>query len=98
MGPKKPPKTSLDDLVAEKQFREEEIAHALFEREEQTQLPRAKKTIVDIDDENATLHSMINNVTLVPPENVRDPGSQLYRRMLYTFGMTPKLANLLRRL
>ena len=70
----------------------------MFEREEQSQLPKAKKTIVDIDDENATLLSMINNVTLVPPEHVRDPGSQLYWRILYTWGVTPKLANLLRRL
>ena len=46
MGPKKPPKTSSDDLVAEKQFREEEIARTLFEREEQTQLSRAKKTLI----------------------------------------------------
>ena len=49
--------------------------------------------ILMIDDENATLTSMINNEMLVPPENVRDPGSQLYWRILY-----PKLTNLLRRL
>ena len=41
---------------------------------------------------------MINNQTLVILENVRDPGSQLYHRILYVFGMTPKLTNLLRRL
>ena len=58
---------------------------------ERSQLPKAKKTIVDIDDENATLLSIINNVTLVPPEHVRDPGSQLYWRILYTWRMTPKL-------
>ena len=57
-----------------------------------------KKTIIHIDEENVTLASMIKNETLVPPENVRDPGSQLYRRILYTWGMAPKLANFLRRL
>ena len=53
---------------------------------------------MDIDDENATLASMINNQTLVPPENVRDPGSQLYCRILYVFRMTPKLMSILRRM
>ena len=98
MGPKKPSKPSTEDPNVEKQFREERIACAIYEREEQMLLPKAKKTIIDIDDENATLAKMINNETLVPPENVRDPGSQLYRRILYTWGMTPKLPNLLRRL
>ena len=41
---------------------------------------------------------MINNKTLVPPENPRDPGSHLYRRILYVFGMTPKLLSILRRM
>ena len=53
---------------------------------------------MDIDNEDATFASMINNKTLVPPESVRDPGSQLYHRILYIFGMTPKLMCLLRRL
>ena len=53
---------------------------------------------MDIDDENATLASLINNETLVPPENVRDPGSHLYCRILYIFGMTPKLTSVLRRM
>ena len=56
------------------------------------------KKIVDINDENATLASMIINQTLVPLENPRDPGSQLYRRILYVFGMTPKFMSILRRL
>ena len=98
MGPKKPQKASLGDPDVDKQFREEEIARVIYQTEEQTQLPRAKKMIVDTDDENAMLASMINNEMLVQPENVRDPGSQLYRRILYTWGMTPKFANLLRRL
>ena len=53
---------------------------------------------MDIDDENATLASMINNQTSVPLENPRDQGSQLYRRILYIFGMTPKLMSILRRM
>ena len=86
------------DPTAEKQYKGEQIAHALYQREERTQLPKAKKTIIDIHDENASLASMINSQTLIPPENVRDPRSQLYHRILYVFGMTPKFANLLRRL
>ena len=57
----------------------------MFQAEAKTQLPRPTWDIIDIDDENATLWSMINNKTLVPPENPRDPGSQLYRRILYVF-------------
>ena len=53
---------------------------------------------MDIDDEKATLPSLINNQTLVPPENPRDPGSHLYHRILYVFGMTPKLMSVLRRM
>ena len=53
---------------------------------------------MDINDENATLASKINNQTLVPLENPRDPGSQLYHRILYIFGMTPKLMSILRRM
>ena len=53
---------------------------------------------MDIDDTKATLASLINNQTLVPPENPRDPASQLYRRILYVFGMTPKLMSVLRRM
>ena len=89
MGSKKAQKMCPVDPKAEKQYREKEIAHAIYQREEKTQLPKAKKTIVDIDDENTTLASMINKQTLVPLENVRDPGSQLYCRILYIFGMTP---------
>ena len=70
----------------------------MFQAESQTQLPQATKKIVDIDDENTTLASMINRQTLVPPENVRDPGSQLYCRILYVFRMTPKLMSILRRM
>ena len=44
------------------------------------------------------LASMINNKTWVPPENPRDPGSHLYHRILYVFGMTPKLMSILRRM
>ena len=97
MGPKKTPSQNPADPKAEKQFREEQIARELFQTEIQTQLPKPTKKIVDIDDENATLASMINNQTLIPPENPRDPGSQLYRRILYVFGMIPKLMSLLRR-
>ena len=61
-------------------------------------MPKPTKKIVDIDDENATLASMINNKTLVPLENPRDPGSHLYHRILYVFGMTPKLMSILRRM
>ena len=96
MGPKNDQKKGSDDPQTEKQFREEEIACTLYQREEQTLLPKAKKTIVDIDNEHATLASMIKNETLVPPENVRDLGSQLYQMILYVFGMTPKLTNILR--
>ena len=99
MGPKK--KTSSKDPAdpeAEKDFKEERIARELFQAEAKTQLPKPSWDIVDIDDENATLSSMINNETLVPPENPRDPGSQLYCRILYVFGMTPKLMSLLRRM
>ena len=53
---------------------------------------------MDIEDEKATLTSLIYNQTLVPPENPRDPGSHLYRRILYVFGMTPKLISVLRRM
>ena len=53
---------------------------------------------MDIDDEKATLSSLINNKTLVPPENPRDPGCHLYHRILYVFGMTPKLMSVLRRM
>ena len=98
MGPKKDPSQGPVDPKAEKQFWEEQIARELFQSEIQTQLPKPTKKIVDIDDGNATLASMINNRTLVPPENPRDPGSQLYCRILYVFGMTPKLMSLLRRM
>ena len=98
MGPKKNLTMDPTDPTAEKQYREEAITWALFQAESQTQLPKATKKIVDIKDESATLASMINNQTLVPPENPRDPGSQLYRRILYIFGMTPKLMSLLRRM
>ena len=99
MGPKKQA-ASQDpaDSKAEKQFKEERIAGEMFQREAKTQLPQPTRDIIDIDDENATLWSMINNKTLVPPENPRDPGSQLYHRILYVFGMTPKLMGLLRRM
>ena len=70
----------------------------MFQTEIWTQLPKPTKKIVDIDDGNATLASMINNQTLVPLENRRDPGSQLYCRILYVFRMTPKLMSLLRRM
>ena len=53
---------------------------------------------MDIDDEKATLVSLINNQTLVPPENPRDAGSHLYHRILYVFGMTPKHMSVLRRM
>ena len=86
------------DPTAEKQYREEAIARALFQAENQSQLPKATKKIVDINDESTTLASMINNQTLVPPENPRDPGSQLYHKILFVFGMTPKLMSLLRRM
>ena len=98
MGPKKTPSQDPADPEAEKQFREERIARELFQTEIWTQLPKPTKKIVDIDDENATLASMINNQTLVPPENPRDPGSQLYHRILYVFGMTAKLMSILRRM
>ena len=70
----------------------------MFQAEAKAQLPKPTQDIIEIDDGNATLSSMINNKTLVPPENPRDPGSQLYRRILYFFGMTPKLMSLLRRM
>ena len=95
MGPKKTPLQDPADPEAEKQFREEQIARELFQTEIRTQLPKPTKKIVDIDDEKATLASMINNQTLVPPKN---PGSQLYRRILYVFGMTPKFMSILRRM
>ena len=98
MGPKKNPSKDSTDVEAEKQFREEQIARELFQMEISTQLPKPKKKIVDIDDEKATLSSLINNKTLVPPENPRDPGSHLYCRILYVFGMTPKLMSVLRRM
>ena len=98
MGPKKDPSQNPADPKAEKQFREEQIARELFQAEIRTQLPKPTKKIVDIDDGNATLASMINNQTLVPLENPRNPGSQLYCRILYVFGMTPKLMSLLRRM
>ena len=98
MGQKKTPLQDPADPEAEKQFREEQIPRELFQTEIRTQLPKPTKKIVDIDDENATLASIINNQTLVPPENHRDPGSQLYHRILYVFGMTPKLMSLLRRM
>ena len=98
MGPKKDPSQNPADPEAEKQFREEQIARELFQTEIQTQLPKPTRKIVDIDDRNVTLASMINNQTLVPLENPRDPGSQLYCRILYVFGMTPKLMSLLRRM
>ena len=53
---------------------------------------------MDIDDEKATLTSLINNQTLVPPENPRDPSSHLYHRIVYVFGMTLKLMSVLRRM
>ena len=77
MGPKKNPSKDSTDTEAEKQFREQ-IARELFQAEISTQLPKPKKKIVDIDDENATLTSLINNQTLVLPENPRDPGLHLY--------------------
>ena len=98
MGPKKDPSKGPSDPVAEKQFREEQIARELFQAEAKAQLPEPKKKIVDIDDAKATLTSLINNQTLVPPENPRDPGSHLYRRILYVFGMTPKLMSVLWRM
>ena len=58
------------DPEAQRQFREEAIARELLKRE-LTQLSKAKKKILDIDDEKATLASMIVNQTLVPPVNVR---------------------------
>ena len=98
MGPKKTPTKDPADPEAEKQFREKQIAQELFQTEIQAQLHKPTKKIVDIDDENATLASMINNRTLVPPENPRDLGSQLYHTILYVFGMTPKLMSILRRM
>ena len=77
MGPKNNPSKDPADSEAEKQFREERIARELFQTEIQTQLPKPTRKIVDIDDENATLSSMINNKTLVPKEKSRDPGSHL---------------------
>ena len=96
MGPKKDPSKGPSDPTAEKQFREEQIAWELFQAEASVQLPAPKKKIVDINDAKAMLTSLINNQTLVPPENPRDPGSHLYRRILYVFGMTPKLMSVLR--
>ena len=98
MGPKKNPSKDSTDSEAEKQFREERIGQELFQTEIHTQLPKPKRKIVDIDDENATLSSMINNKTLVQPENPRDPGSHLYHRILYVFEMTPKLMSVLRKI
>ena len=98
MGPKKNLSKDHTDSAAEKQFREEWIARELFQTEIQTHLPKPTKKIVDIDDENAPLSSMIDNKTLVPPENPRDPGSHLYHRILYVFGMTPKLMSVLTRM
>ena len=98
MGPKKKPTWESVNPETEKQFREERIARELFQAEIKTQLPKLTRKIVDIDDENATLASMINNQTLVPPEKLRDPGSQLYHRILYIFGMTPKFMSILRRM
>ena len=98
MGPKKTPLQNPADPEAEKKFREEQIARELFQTEIRTQLPKPTKKIVDIDEGNATLTSMINNQTLIPQENPRDPGSQLYHRILYVFGMMSKLMSLLRRM
>ena len=70
----------------------------MFQTEILTQLPKPTKKIVDIDDKNATLASMINNQTLIQRKNPRDPGSQLYRRIIYVFGMMPKLMSLLQRM
>ena len=98
MGLKKDPSKGPSDPATEKQFREEQIARELFQAEKSAQLPAPKKKIVDIDDVKATFASLINNQTLVPPENPRDPGSHLYRRILYVFGMTPKLMSVLRRM
>ena len=98
MGPKKDPSKGSTDPEAEKQFREEQIARELFQAEISTRLPKPKRKIVEIDHEKATLTSLINNQTLVLPENPRDPGSHLYRRILYVFGMTPKLMSVLRRM
>ena len=99
MGPKKQtPSQDPADPEAEKQFKEERITREMFQAEAKTQLPKPTWDIIDIDDENATSASMINNETLVPPENPRDPGSQLYHRILYVFGMTPKFMSLLRRM
>ena len=69
MGQKKDPFKGPSDRTAEKQFREEQIAWELFQAEASVQLPAPKKKIVDIDDAKATLTSLINNQTLVPPEN-----------------------------
>ena len=63
MGPKKDPPKGPSDSEAEKQFKEEKIAQELFETEIRTQLPRPKRKIVNIDDEKATLTSLINNQT-----------------------------------
>ena len=98
MDPKKTQSQDPVDPKAEKQFREEQIAQALFQAEIKIQLTKSTKKIVDINDENATLASMINNQTLVSPENPRDPGSQLYSSILYIFGMMPKLMSILRRM
>ena len=99
MGPKKQVTSQKPaDPKAEKQFKEERIAREMFQAEAKTQLSKPTRDITNINDEKATLASMINNETLVPPENPRDPGSQLYRRIVYVFGMTPKLMSLLRRL
>ena len=77
MGPKKDSSKDPSDPAAEKQFREEQMARELFEAEASVQLPEPKKKIVDMDDAKATLTSLINNQTLVPPENPRDLGSHL---------------------
>ena len=98
MGLKKKPTQETIHPETEKQFREERIPSELLQSESKTQLPKPTRKIVDIDNENATLASMINNQTLVPSENPRDPGSQLYRRILYIFGMTPKFMSILRRM
>ena len=59
MGPKKKPIRESVDPETEKQFREERIARELFQVEVKTQLPKPTRKIVDIDDKNATLASML---------------------------------------
>ena len=86
------------DPETEKQFKEEQIAAKLYDRKAKSQLPKPKQEHVNLDNKDVTLGSRINDETMVLPAHVRDPGSQLYRRMLYTWGMTPKMVKMLWRL